>query len=119
MCCSPGLYPDSELTLLLCGLCRVDVLVNNAGIQPVPSCVPLHELPDELWDKVLDVNLSGIFRMSKLVIPVMLKQAVDLPGGPGVRGGGVIINISSVQGLQSQAGVRMTLICIPEDVNVD
>jgi NAD(P)-dependent dehydrogenase (short-subunit alcohol dehydrogenase family) len=86
-------------------MARIDVLVNNAGIQPVPSCVPIHELSDELWDRVISVNLTGIFRMTKLVLGSMLAQAAEQPGGPGIQGGGVIINVSSVQGLQSQAGV--------------
>jgi NAD(P)-dependent dehydrogenase (short-subunit alcohol dehydrogenase family) len=71
-----------------------DVLCNNVGIQPAESYVPAHELPDELWDAILTVNLKSHFWMAKRCIPQM--QA---------RGGGVIINTASVQGLQSQKGV--------------
>jgi NAD(P)-dependent dehydrogenase (short-subunit alcohol dehydrogenase family) len=61
---------------------RVDVLVNNAGISPLydsPSSVT-----EELWDKVLAVNLKGAFRLSAL-IGERMREA----------GGGSIINISS------------------------
>eukprot|EP00940_MAST-03C_sp_MAST-3C-sp2_P002418 g2418.t1 len=73
----------------------VDVLVNNVGIQPPESCVPCHELSDEWWHRILTINLTSYFRMSKMVIPSMMEA----------RNGGVIINIASIQGLQSQAGV--------------
>jgi len=72
----------------------VDVLCNNVGIQPTNSYAPAHELPEELWDRILDVNLKSAFLMSKYCIPEMQK-----------RGGGVIINTASVQGLQSMKGV--------------
>lgn len=73
---------------------RVDVLCNNVGIQPTNSYLPLHELPEEMWDAILTVNLKSGYLMSKNVIPHMQKQ-----------GGGVIINTASVQGLQSALGV--------------
>jgi NAD(P)-dependent dehydrogenase (short-subunit alcohol dehydrogenase family) len=72
----------------------VDVLCNNVGIQPPESYVPAHELSEELWDKILNVNLKSYFRMTKRCIP-LLKQ----------RGGGVIINTASIQGMQSMKGV--------------
>ena len=62
---------------------RVDVLVNNAGSSPqYPS---LAEVSEELFDKVLAVNLKGAFRLSALI---GTRMAAD--------GGGVIINVSSV-----------------------
>lgn len=69
----------------------VDVLCNNVGIQPAKSCVPAHELEDEIWDAILTVNLKSYFWMVKRCVPLMK-----------VRRGGVIINTASVQGLQSQ-----------------
>ena len=72
----------------------VDVVVNNVGIQPVDSYLPAHEFPEETWDRILAVNLKSGFLMSKFAVPVMLKQ-----------GGGVIVNIASVQGRQSMKGV--------------
>ena len=72
----------------------VDVLCNNVGIQPVSSYLPAHEYPEEMWDRIIDVNLKSFFLMTKYCVPEMLK-----------RGGGAIINIASVQGLQSAQGV--------------
>lgn len=72
----------------------VDILVNNAGIQPLESYVPAHELPETLWDRIIDVNLKSAFLLSRTCVPVMME-----------RGGGAIINIASVQGLQSMQGV--------------
>lgn len=73
---------------------RVDALFNNVGIQPDASNVPLHELDEEMWDDIMNVNLKSFFRMSKLVVPLML-----------ARGGGAIVNNASIQGIQSQRGV--------------
>ncbi len=72
----------------------VDVLVNNVGIQPLNDYLPAHELPEEAWDRIIDVNLKSGFLMTKYAAPVMK-----------TRGGGVIINTASVQGLQSAKGV--------------
>lgn len=73
---------------------RVDVLCNNAGIQPASTYRPAHELPEEAWDRIIDVNLKSVFLMCKNVLPHMMQQ-----------GGGVVINTASVQGLQSAPGV--------------
>jgi len=64
---------------------RIDVLVNNAGINP--SRTPVHETPEEAWDQTLAVNLKGAFLCSKYVLPVMMKQK-----------GGSILHISSIVG---------------------
>ena len=72
----------------------VDVLANNVGIQPLHSYLPAHELPEEMWDRIIDVNLKSGFLMTKYAVPVMKE-----------RGGGVIINTASVQGLQSAKGI--------------
>lgn len=69
-------------------------LCNNVGIQPTNSYLPAHEMPEEMWDRIIDVNLKSTFLMSRHAIPVMMDQ-----------GGGVIINTASVQGLQSAKGV--------------
>jgi 3-hydroxybutyrate dehydrogenase len=63
----------------------VDILVNNAGIQHISK---VEEFPDEMWEKVIGLNLSSNFYTTKSVIPQM-KQ----------RGWGRIINIASVHGL--------------------
>lgn len=64
---------------------RVDILVNNAGIYRTYN---LHEMSEEDWDTVLNVNLKSVFLSSKRVIPEMFKQ-----------GKGKIINIASIAGL--------------------
>jgi len=65
---------------------RIDVLFNNAGIAGSP--VRLAELSVEDWDRVIDINLKGVFLGSKYTIPVMLEQ-----------GKGVIINNASSSGI--------------------
>ena len=69
----------------------VDVVFNNAGIQPPESYKTAEHLDEAVWDRVMDVNVKGCFLLCKYAIPEMRK-----------RGGGVIINNASVQGLQSQ-----------------
>ena len=69
---------------------RVDVLVNNAGASPLyPS---LAEISEELWDKVLAVNLKGAFRLSALI-------GTRMAAGDG----GSIINISSIGSIAPSA----------------
>lgn len=65
---------------------RVDILVNNAGIGDFGK--RLHEIDDATWANVLDVNLTGVFRMTRAILPQMLKQ-----------GRGAIVNISSIASL--------------------
>lgn len=65
---------------------QIDVLVNNAGIGDFGK--RLHEMDDATWAQVLDVNLTGVFRMTRAVVPEMLK-----------RGRGAIVNISSIASL--------------------
>lgn len=62
---------------------RVDVLVNNAGIAPVYERV--EDVGEELWRKVIDVNLSGPFRLTALLGSRMVAD-----------GGGAIVNVSSI-----------------------
>lgn len=71
---------------------RVDILVNNAGI--LTGNKPAHELSDQDWSTMLDVNLTGVFRMSRAAAPIMIKGAA----------GGRIINIASVAGLIGTPG---------------
>ncbi|OQB44185.1 MAG: Cyclopentanol dehydrogenase [Parcubacteria group bacterium ADurb.Bin159] len=66
---------------------RVDILVNNAGIY---RTYVLHEMPEEEWEKIININLKSVFLTSKKVIPEMLKQ-----------GKGKIINIASIAGFVS------------------
>ena len=52
----------------------LDVLCNNVGIAPLSTYVPVHELPIEDWDRIMDVNLKSYFLMSRLCIPEILKR---------------------------------------------
>lgn len=73
---------------------RLDVLVNNAGILPTSWYFRLEDTPEEVWDRILAVNLTGVFLMSKYALPEIRRT-----------GGGVVVNMASVQGLQSMPGV--------------
>jgi NAD(P)-dependent dehydrogenase (short-subunit alcohol dehydrogenase family) len=76
------------------GFGGVDILFNNVGIQPAESYLNVEQTPEETWDRILGVNLKSYFLMAKYAIPEMRQ-----------RGGGVIVNNASVQGLQSAPGV--------------
>src|SRR5690606_34521708 len=65
----------------------LDVLVNNAAIQPPASYTAQHRVPVELWEKMVAVNFSGYAWMAAAALPTMLKQR-----------SGVIINMASAQG---------------------
>lgn len=69
----------------------LDILFNNVGIQSPDSYRNVEDTSEEMWDRILGVNLKSCFLMSKHAIPEIRK-----------RGGGSIINTASVQGLQSQ-----------------
>ena len=70
---------------------NINILVNNVGIQPSTSYKNIEETSEEVWDAIINVNLKSYFLMSKYSIPYMRKN-----------GQGSIVNIASVQGLQSQ-----------------
>lgn len=63
----------------------IHILVNNAGI--IPQHYSIFDIPLEEWEKILAVNLTGVFNCTKAVVPVMIKNRE-----------GKIINISSVAG---------------------
>lgn len=65
---------------------RVDVLFNNAGICAYGLA---HELTEDAWDAMLDINVKGAWMVARRVIPIMIRQK-----------SGVIINNSSVAGLR-------------------
>jgi NAD(P)-dependent dehydrogenase (short-subunit alcohol dehydrogenase family) len=70
---------------------RLDFAFNNAGVeQPVK---PLVELTEDEWDRLIDVNLRGVFLCMKHELPPMLRQ-----------GGGVIVNTSSGAGVKGIPG---------------
>ncbi|MCW9706622.1 SDR family NAD(P)-dependent oxidoreductase [Fodinibius salsisoli] len=90
---------------------RLDVLVNNAGIIRYSKVT---ETSVEEWDNVLNVNLKGAFLCAKHAIPSMLKN-----------GGGVVINMSSVQAFVTQEKVapyvtsKSALIGLTRSIAVD
>jgi NADP-dependent 3-hydroxy acid dehydrogenase YdfG len=111
---------------------RVDVLVNNAGVN-IPER-RLSNLSAENWELVIDVNLTGAYNMVAAVLPAMREQ-----------GGGLIVNVSSMAGKQASGlsgtaytaakhgmnglnaginaeewrhGIRATVIC-PGEVNTE
>lgn len=69
----------------------IDVLVNNAGIQTYGT---VETMPEEEWDRTININLKSVFLVSKYAIPEIRK-----------RGGGAIVNMASVQALATQPDV--------------
>ncbi len=69
---------------------KLDILHNNAGVHETAftTSAQSHELPEEIWDKVIAINLRGPWLCSKYAAP-LLKEA----------GGGVIVNAASIGGL--------------------
>ena len=68
----------------------LDIVVNSAGVRTNGS---ITEITEEQWDRTISVNLKGVFVISRLAIPEMIK-----------RGGGVILNIGARSGMAGQAG---------------
>ncbi len=72
---------------------RVDILVNNAGATADKDRVPIFDLDENEWDKVIDVNLKGVFLFTKAFSKQLILQ----------NQGGKIINISSIAGKKGSA----------------
>src|SRR5437763_16221932 len=66
---------------------RLDVAFNNAGVEP-KKVVPTAEVEEEEWDRIINIDLRGVFLCMKYEIPLMLKH-----------GGGAIVNTSSGAGI--------------------
>ena len=71
---------------------RIDILVNNAAYARGPDRVPIADVPQSIFQRVLDVKITGTYLCSKAVIPHMMAQ-----------GGGKIVNISSGSGKTGSA----------------
>jgi NAD(P)-dependent dehydrogenase (short-subunit alcohol dehydrogenase family) len=69
---------------------KIDILVNNAGA--IASHIPIEDLPEEIWDKVLALNLKSVFLFCKFVVPYLKKQRY-----------GKIISLSSIGAVQPPA----------------
>ncbi len=70
----------------------LDIIINNAAANPVFG--PIQQTEERAFDKIIDVNLKGPFELCKKAYPI-LKE----------RGGGSIINISSIGGLTPESGI--------------
>ena len=74
----------------------IDILVNNAGIISDP--IPFHLMTEEQWNLLVNTNLFGTFRMTKAVLPFMLKNK-----------SGSIVNISSLLGIRAIPNVPLSI----------
>lgn len=70
---------------------RIDIVCNNAGV--LDGFAPLLETSDDVWNRVIAVNLTGYFLVSRAFLPAMLRQA-----------GGAFVNLASMAGIVAQAG---------------
>jgi len=80
----------AEFCKRLEALPRLDVLVNNAGINKIE---PVDELSSEQWDRILKVNLTGAMLLTRSAARVMKRQ----------KDGGRIVNVSSIFGIVSRS----------------
>lgn len=69
---------------------RIDIVANVAGIMD--EFLPVHELDDGTWDRVLAINLRAPMALSRAVLPLMMEQ-----------GAGVMVNVASVGGFRGGA----------------
>lgn len=76
---------DRALAATLARWGRIDILVNNAGYAG--PTMPLDEYPPEVWQRIIDVNLVGVFNMCRAVVPALRQGA-----------GGRVVNIASLAG---------------------
>jgi NAD(P)-dependent dehydrogenase (short-subunit alcohol dehydrogenase family) len=70
----------------------LDIIINNAAANPVFG--PIHDTDERAFDKIIEVNLKGPFELCKKAYPILKR-----------RGGGSIVNISSIGGLTPEPGI--------------
>ncbi|HEY4224821.1 MAG TPA: SDR family NAD(P)-dependent oxidoreductase [Pseudolysinimonas sp.] len=88
--------PDDVAAIVTAAGSRIDGLANVAGIMD--DMTPLHEVSDAVWERVFAVNVDGMFRLTRAVLPAMLEA-----------GTGSIVNIASEAALRgSAAGLAYT-----------
>ena len=83
---------DRAVSEGIASLGRIDILIANAGIF---SLAPAHELTDEQWDDMIAVNLTGVWKSAKAVLPHMMEQ-----------GGGSIVITSSIMPVLRTSGTK-------------
>ena len=66
----------------------IDILFNNAGINPIEARTDLSVCPEHAWDRVIEVNVKSIYRCTRVVVPIMIQNHR-----------GAIVNTSSTFGL--------------------
>ena len=75
---------------------RIDGLANVAGVMD--DMTPIHEVGDDVWERVIGVNVTGLFKLTRAVVPVML-----------AAGAGSVVNVGSEASLRgSAAGLAYT-----------
>jgi NAD(P)-dependent dehydrogenase (short-subunit alcohol dehydrogenase family) len=79
---------ESAMTEVLSNFGRLDILVNNAGVNTAKYRVNIDQFPLEEWQRIVNIDLTGTYLVSKATAQVMIKQRA-----------GRIINISSVLGV--------------------
>lgn len=79
---------EATIKGIVANLGRLDILVNNAGINTLAHRVTIDEFPREEWDRILAVDLTGLYDVSRFAARAMR-----------VQGSGRIINIASIAGL--------------------
>jgi NAD(P)-dependent dehydrogenase (short-subunit alcohol dehydrogenase family) len=100
--CTANVASDTDVASMLATATstygRLDILCNNAGIMDLMT--PAAEVPLDLWERVLAVNLTGPFLACRRAIPLFLEQ-----------GGGSIVNTASEAGLRGgAAGTAYTVL---------
>ncbi len=73
---------------------RLDILFNNAGVPM--AFTPVEETPDELYERIMNVNVRGVYLGCKLAVPIMKRQ-----------GSGVILNTASTAGVRPRPGLHV------------
>ncbi|MHB1424340.1 MAG: SDR family NAD(P)-dependent oxidoreductase [Gemmataceae bacterium] len=79
---------EAVIDRVVAELGRLDILVNNAGVNTIAHRVPIDRFPREEWDRLLSVDLTGVYEVSRVAARVMRSQAA-----------GRIINVASIVGL--------------------
>ncbi len=107
---------------------KIDILFNNAGIIKRRNIINLKEKD---WDQVLNVNLKGIFLLSRYVIPIMIKakggSIINTGSGWGLKGGsdalaycaskGGVVNMTRAMAIDhGKHGIRVNCVC-PGDID--